>query len=227
MQPRIQPRTGIAIVAVLTAALCQGAAGQDAQSKEAQSRETKGLPARAAPGDYQAHAQAGALTIAAEFSAHSISSPQGVLNTEDYVVVEVAFFGPPDTHINLSGDEFSLRINGKKPLPVQPYAMVFGSLKDPEWEAPEAADAKSKTSIGTGGGGQSDPSATPKIVHVPIAIERGWQQRVQKGALPEGDRTVPTAGLIFFKYHGKADGIDTIDLAYAGSAGKATLKLHP
>jgi hypothetical protein len=228
MQFSLQSRTGAVIAVVLSAMFCQGARGQDTPSKDSQNREAKGLPPRAAPADYQAHTQAGAVTIAAEFTGHSFTSPQGVLATEDYVVVEVGFFGPPGAQLKLSGDDFSLRINGKKTaLPARPYAMVFKSLKDPEWEPPIPVEAKSKTSLGTGGGGQNDPGSTPPVVHVPIEVERGWELRVQKATLPEGERAVPVAGLIFFQYHGKTDNIDSIELTYTGPAGKATLKLHP
>jgi len=50
---------------------------------------------------------------------------------------------------------------------------------------------------------------------------------VQKAALPEGDRTLPVAGLLFFQYSGKAKNIRSVDLIYNGPAGKATLKLQP
>src|ERR1700679_1467691 len=220
MQYSLRPITGVIIAVVLTAALCQGAPWQDAQSKDAQNHEAKGLSPRAAPTDYQTHAQAGALTIAAEFSGHSITSPQSVLATEDYVVVEVGFFGPPEARLVLSYEDFSLRINGKKtPLPARPYASVFKSLKDPEWEPPIPVESKSKTSLGTGGGGQNDPGSTPPVVHVPIEVERGWELRVQKATLPEGERVIPVAGLIFFQYHGKTDNIDSIDLHNTGCPG--------
>jgi hypothetical protein len=233
MQVSLQSKRGVVIAVVLTAVLCRGARGQDAQSKEAQSkdaqiREAKGLPPRAAPTDYQTHGQAGAVTIAAEFTGHSITSPQSVLATEDYVVVEVGFFGPPEAQLKLSYEDFSLRINGKKtPLPARPYAMVFKSLKDPEWEPPVPVESKSKTSLGSGGAGQNDPGAPPPVVHIPIEVERGWELRVQKATLPEGDRALPVAGLIFFQYHGKTEKLDSIELTYTGPAGKATLKLHP
>jgi hypothetical protein len=216
----------------LTAALCQGAPWQDAQSntqsKDAQIRESKGLSPRAAPTDYQSHTQAGAVTIAAEFTGHSITSPQSVLATEDYVVVEVGFFGPPEAQLKLSYEDFSLRINGKKTaLPARPSVSVFKSLKDPEWEPPVPVESKSKTSLGTGGGGQNDPGSTPPVVHIPIEVERKWELRVQKATLPEGERVLPVAGLIFFQYRGKTDNIDSIELIYTGPAGKTTLKLHP
>jgi hypothetical protein len=52
-------------------------------------------------------------------------------------------------------------------------------------------------------------------------------QRTQKAALPLGDRALPQAGLIFFQYRGKAKSIQSVELIYSGSAGKATLKLLP
>ena len=52
-------------------------------------------------------------------------------------------------------------------------------------------------------------------------------QRVQKAALPEGDRSLPQAGLIFFEYRGKTQNIRSIELTYSGPDGKATLTLQP
>jgi hypothetical protein len=228
-------------IAALIAAICvcvQGQ-GQDTQSKEAkdaQAREAlakdeaKGLPPRATPGDYQTHVQAGTVTIAAEFAGHTVPGPQGPLTTEDYISVEIGLFGPPDARTRISSDDFSLRINGKKAaLPTQPYGMVIGNVKDPEWEPPEKAQEKSKTSLNTGGGGQDKPEAgsTPPVVHIPIEVQRAMAQRVRKAALLEGDRALPQAGLIFFKYGGKEKGIRSMELIYSGPAGKATLTLQP
>ncbi len=50
------------------------------------------------------------------------------------------------------------------------------------------------------------------------------QQKVQKASLPEGDRPLPAAGLIFFEHHGKTT---SAELIYASPAGKAILKLQP
>ncbi|HXP85422.1 MAG TPA: hypothetical protein VN841_11920 [Bryobacteraceae bacterium] len=223
--------------AALTALLCWGVLGQDApspdaQAKDAQSRDTKGLPPRATPGDYQAHAQAGTVTIAAEFKGHSVPTPEAAFTTEDYVTVEVGLFGPPEARVTLSQEDFTLRINAGKsrtkkstPVPIQPYALVFKDLKDPEWVPPVPVESKSKTSIGGGGGGQGDPPpATPKM---PFELVRAMQQRVQKAVLPEGERALPVAGLIFFSYHGKTASIRDMDLIYSGPAGKASLTLQP
>jgi len=188
--------------------------------------ETKGLPPRAAPSDYQAHAQAGTMTVVGEFMGHAVPAPEGPLTTEDYVVVEAGLFGPADARIKLSIDDFSLRINGKKTrLPSQPYVLVTRSLKDPEWTPPGAAEPKSKGSFGTGG--QSDSNLPPPVVHVPIELQRAMARHVQKAALPEGDRALPQAGLIFFQYRGKRETIRSLELNYDGPAGQATLTLQP
>jgi len=215
-------------IGVLIAGICVCVQGQNTQSHDAQI-EAKGMPPRAAPADYQAQAQAGTVTLAAEFKGHSVPTLQGPLSTEDYVVIEAGLFGSPGARIKLSCDDFSLRINGKKtPLPGQPYGLVIGSVKDPEWEPPVPAASKSKTSLGGGGRGeQGEVGAPPPPVQIPIEVRRAMAQRVQKAALPEGDRTLPQAGLIFFQYRGKTQSIQSIELIYAGPAGKATLKLQP
>ena len=56
---------------------------------------------------------------------------------------------------------------------------------------------------------------------------RAMEQKVQKATLPEGDRALPVAGLIFFQYGGKTKGIKSLELIYSGPAGKATLTLQP
>jgi hypothetical protein len=202
--------------------------GQNQPGKDPQI-EAKGMPPRAAPADYQAQAKVGAITIAAEFKGHSVPTMQGTLTTEDFIVVETALFGSPDTRVKLSSDDFTLRINGKKtPLSSQPFGMVLGSLKDPEWEPPEPPASKSKSSVRGGGkSDQGDSNAPPEPVKIPVPVQRAMGQRVQKAALPEGDRALPQAGLIFFQYRGKAQGIHSVELTYAGPAGKATLTLQP
>ncbi len=78
-----------------------------------------------------------------------------------------------------------------------------------------------------GNGDQADPNAPPPPVKIPIEVQRAMAQRVQKATLPEGDRTLPVAGLIYFQYRGKTQGIHSVELIYDGPAGKATLALQP
>jgi hypothetical protein len=186
------------------------------------------MPPRAAASEYQTQGKAGTVTIGAEFAGHSVPTPEHTYSAEDYIVVEAGFFGPPDAHIQLSRDDFSLRINGRKVAsPSEPYELVFHSLKDPEWQPPESKEEKqSSTSLNTGGGGGGDklPPIPPKM---PFPLRRAMEQHVQKAAMQEGDRPLPQAGLLFFRYGGKAEGIKSLELIYSGSAGKASLDLQP
>jgi hypothetical protein len=147
---------------------------------------------------------------------------------EDYVAVEVAFFGAPGAKVKISFEDFSLRINGKKTaIASQQYGMVMKSLSDPEW-IPPVVEEKSKgggiSTGGGGGGGAGDPKPAPP--KMPFPLRRAMEQKAQKSALPEGERAMPIAGLVFFPYRGKDQGIQTVELIYSGAAGKATLSLR-
>jgi hypothetical protein len=208
----------------------QGPPAPAAQAQPAGGRASKGIPPRANAGEYLSRAQAGAITIAAEFDEHQVPTPEATLTTEDFVAVEVGIFGAPGAHATVSASDFSLRVNGKKSaLPVEQFAAVFRNLRDPTYNPPELEQAKESKagSIGTGGNNQSDLGSTPPPVHIPPEMERAMQLKVQNAALPEGDRVLPIAGLIFFRYSGLRKGIHTIELLYSGPAGKATVTLQP
>ena len=187
--------------------------------------EAPGVPPRAAPSDYQAQAKAGDVTIAAEFAGHAIPAVEGSLSTEDYLVVETAFFGPSGARLRLSYMDFALRINGKKtPLPAESYERVGASAKDPEWTPPEKPE-KSKGSILGGGGGSGEESKTPP--RVPPEVQRAIAQKVKKASIAEGERPLPRAGLVYFRYSGKVQGMRSAELIYSGPGGPATLDLQP
>lgn len=216
-------KTGASIAGVLIAAAFFRAEAQEA--KDAPIRAL-GLPARATPADYQFRAQAGTLTIAAEFMGHGVPTEEGgPYSTENYVVVEAALFGAPDAKIQLSYQDFSLRVNGKKqPLPSQPYVLVFPNLRDPEWEPPESERSQGATSISGAGGSQSDgQKVVPKM---PMELRHVMEQRVLKASLSEGERALPQAGLLFFEWHAETKGIHSMELIYNGPTGKATLGLQ-
>lgn len=197
---------------------------QTPPSADAPVTEARGLPPRAAPSDYQFQGKAGAVTIAADFVGHAVPTQQSAFTSPDYVVVEIGLFGPPEARLKISIEDFTLRISGKKvPLPSQPFGLLFRSLKDPEWEPPPT-EPKSKSSIG--GGGQKEGDLPPSPPKMPLNLQRAMQQKVQKAALPEGDRALPQAGLIFFQYSGKTENLRSIELVYSGPAGTATLNLQ-
>jgi hypothetical protein len=194
---------------------------------DAQASATRGMPARATANDYLAHGPSGPLTIGAEFMQHSVPTPGMMLTTEDYVVVEAGVFGPPGARTTLNPSDFSIRINGKKPSQSEPYVAVFKTLKDPEWEPDVPVDKASKTSIGTSGTGKGANNDPPVVPKPPFKLQREWNLKLQKASFPEGDRALPQAGLLYFKYGGKASGIHSIELIYTGPSGKATLALQP
>ncbi len=221
---RLSPilRTGAFVAGALAVAQCLCA--QTPAAPAVPVREVQGFPPRAPPAGFPAAAKAGSVTSAADFAQHSLPSAEGPLTTEDYLVVETGLFGPPGARLQMSYQDFSLRINGKKTLlPAQPYLLVFRSLKDPQWVPPDAgpSEQKSKTSIGGGGGQDSRPPPPPKM---PIALVRAMEKRTEKASMPEGDRALPQAGLLFFEHRGS---VRSLELIYNGPAGKATLTLHP
>jgi len=192
-----------------------------AQTPEGQAQ---GIEPRAGPSDYQAQAKTGSITIAAEFAGHAIPTLQGPLSTENHVVVEIGMYGPPEMRLQLSFTDFTLRINGaKKTIEAQHSETVAQSVKDPNWVPPEKQD-KSK-SFNVGGGGESTESKGP--VKVPLEVQRGMAQRVRKASLAEGNRLLPQAGLLYFRYAGKVKAIHSIELIYSGPAGNTTLALAP
>jgi len=216
-----------AAAAVISAAQSPPAPGPTTPGSTTPRPTLQGLPPRAAAADYSAHAQVGAVMIGADFTGHNVGTQEGILTTEEYVVVEAGVFGP--ARLLLSVDDFSLRINGKKALPGQPYDLVAKSLKDPEYERPDP-ESGSKTIL-TGTGQKTpgvDPNAPPAALPpIPFEVKRGWQQRAKRDSLPIGDRALPQAGLLFFPYGGATKGIRSIELIYSGPAGKATLSLPP
>src|SRR5881396_3070228 len=71
-------------------------------------------------------------TLAAEFLIHSIPTPQGVWVTDNYLVIDAAFFG--EGNLRLSSSQFKLQLNKKKELlfPQTP-TWVASSMRDPAW----------------------------------------------------------------------------------------------
>jgi len=221
---RMYMRAHLYFALILSAAFCLTLHGQTTEN-------VKGLTARPTPADYQSAAKIGQYTLAADFDGHGVPTSDGVYAHEDYIVFEVALYGPAGSHLPLQYEDFSLRINGKKsPTPAQAYTFVFKSLKNPDWEATlDPVHKESSSGINTGGGGRgaaadSGPPPPPKM---PLDVERKMELRVQKAAVPEGDRPLPVAGLIFFSYSGKTKGIHSMDLIYSGPAGKATIPMQP
>jgi len=200
----------------------------------------QGTEPKAAPGDYPVHAQLDTVTLAAEYLVHSLPTPQGTLIANDYLVVEVAFFGPSFSRLKMSPDNFTLRINGKgTPLSTEAAGMVSGSIKfpstRPHLEGGGSVGAGDGTiSVGPrpppsqfpGDGNDRVPANQPVTVKS-VETEANIDHRVQNVELPEGEHSLPRSGLLYFYYRGKIKNIHSLDLIYDGTMGKATLKLLP
>ncbi|MDX2268031.1 MAG: hypothetical protein NW208_07985 [Bryobacter sp.] len=168
---------------------------------------------RSSPDDYMVKAKAGDITLAADFLFHSVPTLDGTFKSDSHVVVELAIYGQKT---NIAFGQFSVRINGKKmPILAQPYGAALRGLSDPEWIPPKVEDDKNKRQPG------DPPPQEPKM---PFPLRREMELKVQKRVLPEGERTLPVAGLIFFPYRGKGEGIQSVELIYEGPAGTATLE---
>src|ERR1700678_3190577 len=191
--------------------------------------------------DYPVHVQLDTITLAAESMVHSIPTPQGTLIANDYLVVEVAFFGPYLSRLKMSPDNFKLRINGKgDPLSTEPPGMVSGSIKFPGNDRPHLETNGSVTN-GNGTiavGPRAPPSQFPgdgnertAPVDGPtiktVETEKSIDLRVLNATLPEGENSLPRSGLVYFFYRGKIKNIRSLNLFYDGTMGKATLKLLP
>jgi hypothetical protein len=206
-------------------ALCATLGAQTTSAPDPPAARThKGIPARASANDYIGHGKIGALTIGGDFDNHDIPTLESTLTAEDFVTVEVGFLGAPGARATISAADFSIRINGKKsPIPSEGFAALSRNLRDPSWIPPEQKEKqKSRGGINTGG----EQDNTPPVIHIPPEMERSMRQQVGEAALPEGDRALPVAGLLFFKYSGQAKGIHEVELVYEGPAGKGSIKLQ-
>jgi hypothetical protein len=200
----------------------------------------QGTPPKGKAADYPAHVQMETVTLAAEYLVHSLPTPQGTLIASDYLVVEVAFFGPPFSRLKMAPDNFKLLINGKgDALSTEPPGMVSGSIKFPGARphlesSGSAGNGNGTISVGPrappsqfpGDGNERVPVNQPASVKT-VEEESSIDRRVQKVTLPEGENSLPRSGLLYFFFRGKVKNLRSLELFYDGSMGKATLKLLP
>jgi hypothetical protein len=206
----------------------------------------QGTPPKAKASEYPVHADLDReITLSAEYLVHAIPTSSGSQFTTDYLVVEVAFFSPRLTPVNLSPEHFLLRINGQRvPLMTQSAGIVAASIKYPDW-------TQKPRVVGTAGVGNADvifgqprpverfpgdptartgptqprapepenPTGEAKAPRVPI------EDQIQRAFLPEGEQVLPVSGVIFFPFRGKTRSLRSLELLYDGPAGNITLKL--
>jgi hypothetical protein len=187
--------------------------------------------------DYPAHVQLDQVTVAAEYLVRSLPASNGTLVANEYLVVEVAFFGPPMSRLRMSPDNFILRMNGHGTLTAQLPGMVAGSIKFPNSNGSRGLTGSASAggvTIGPRppqsrfpGDGNDRPPVNQPVTTIQKEQEDSIDARVQNASLPEGEKTLPCAGLIYFPYRGRTKNIHSLQLFYDGPMGKATLKLVP
>jgi hypothetical protein len=202
--------------------------------------DAQGTPPKTKAADYPVHQQMDAVTLAAEYLVHSLPTSKGTLIASDYLVVEVAFFGPSFSRLKMSPDNFKLRINGKgEPLSTEPPGMVSQSIKFPSAHphletAGSVGVGDGTVSVGPrappsqfpGDGNDRTPTGQPPTIKT-IEEDNNIDHRVQNATLPEGENSLPRSGLLYFFFRGKVKNIHSLDLFYDGAMGKTTLKLLP
>ncbi len=192
------------------------------------------IPARPAPADYQAQANAGPLSLAADFHSRTVPAPSAFI-LKSHIVVEIAIF-TRDYQFNTG--HFTLKLNGKIPVLAQTAGMVGGSLKYANWEGNKGITA----SAGLGDanvilGRQSAPrfpgDRRNEPAHPPGTPAKNTEQPefapwdwVEKLAWADGPGKGPAAGLLYFPYQGNLAKLKTIELLYNGPEGPATLALR-
>jgi hypothetical protein len=174
----------------------------------------QGTQPKASASDYPVHVQLDGVALAAKYLVHSVPTSGGTLTANSYLVVEVAFFGPPLGRIKLSASNFSLRVNGlSQVIPSQPSSMVSQSIRFPSaivhTQQPTALSTESERGV-------AQRPGEDKVVY-----------QVRIASLPDGEYTLPHAGLIYFLYNGRPAEIRSLDLLYDGPNGRSTLKLIP
>jgi hypothetical protein len=188
--------------------------------------------------DYPVRTPLDSLTLAADYLVHSIPTPRGALIAADYLVVEVAFFGPHGARVKLSPDHFGLRVNGHgDPLEAQLPGMVALSIKVPSQHPQITATGgvgDGQVTVGPrpppsqfpgDGNDRTAPTGAPTIRE--IQEEDSVEVRVQNASLAEGQQTLPRSGLLYFPYRGRTKNIHKLELIYEGPLGKTKLTLLP
>lgn len=212
----------------------------------------QGTTPREKPADYHVQARLPGFDLAAEYLSHSMPEKGGVIDVNEYLVIEVAVFPATKEVAQISGGEFMLQVTDtrrhKSVLLSQTPGMVAASLKYPNWELRPTLEA----SAGLGDGNvivgrprqterfpgdprprQSRLPPRPKVPDQtnPTSDEKlpevPIEVRVQQLAFPEGAVQGPVSGYLFFPFRGKTKSIRALELLYQSPDGsrKTTLAL--
>jgi hypothetical protein len=209
----------------------------------------QGTTPKEKPEDYHVHSKLAGFELAADYLVHSMPVKGGVIDVNEYLVIEVAVFPTTREPAAITSGEFTLRINGHKSmLSAQTPGMVAASLKYPDWEVRPTLEA----SAGVGNADvilgrpvqterfpgdprprQSRLPSRPKVGDQPSPTgeekppEAPLEETVQHSAFPEGVLAGTESGYLFFPFRGKTKSIRALELLYESQDGsrKTTLPL--
>lgn len=166
--------------------------------------------------DYPVHAQLPGFEIGLEYLVHNIPAAKGEYWAKEYLVVEAAIFPAKGSGVRISGNDFTLRVNGKKILYTVSPGTVAAALKYPDWEqrpnlsvaggigdgsvivgAPPAVGRFPGDPTGVPPMRAPQPRSTEDTYGVPQEQSIPIDQAIANVALPEGLAQRPAKGCVF------------------------------
>lgn len=203
------------------------------------------IPLKEGSSQYLAHADlAQHVSVGADFLGRYLPVAGTTIYSDEYLFVEVAFFGARGTSTEFKPAQFSLTINGTTLMP-QPPGMVTlwnGALEmNPRPQVVAGGGPGNGGSIEIGDPARrprfpgDDPAHTPTnpAPQVPVDPSGGQVKKTQTpdeavraAELPQGTHVLPLGGYLFFAFEGKLKKIKHAELHYKGPLGEATLTLR-
>lgn len=168
--------------------------------------------------DYPAHTSVADMAVGVEYMVTTFSAEGQTFTVDDHLVLEVGIFPRAESKVDLR--RFMLRINGKREVFAQIPGMVAASVKYPDWTRKPTLQAAAgpvilgrPTTPGRFPGDQRAPLPRQQPVENDSPREQvDFGDLINKSALPEGVKTKPVAGMIYFPYDGKLKAIRTVEL---------------
>jgi hypothetical protein len=201
------------------------------------------IPLKEGSTQYLAHADvAQHVSIGADFLGRYLPIPGTTVYSDEYLFVEVAFFGAKGITADFKPGQFWLVVNGATLTPQAPGMVTL-------WNGALEMSPRPQVEGGTVNGGTieiggpprtprfpgDDPAHTPgnPVPQVPVDPSNGQvkktqtpEEAVRSSEFPQGAHAIPIGGYLFFAYEGKLKKIKHAELHYKGPLGEATLKLR-
>ncbi|MGE5488643.1 MAG: hypothetical protein ACM3ZB_12585 [bacterium] len=199
-----------------------------------------GTETRRNASDYPANAEAGGVSLGAEYLARSAGTGRGMIVIPEHIVVDAALYPAAGSTLEVSAGHFRLRVNGKQILLPQPAASAAAVLKYPDWSMQPGLEV----AAGSGDRGvilrrrrpveRFPGDRRPGETRVPgtVSVDRAEdgemppEEMVTHAALPEGPTRGPVSGFLYFYYKGKLKKIKALELLYDTGERQAALKLR-